>query len=169
MSKRYSAFYIKGLENVPRPGKTYVIVKKNGLSLLKQDIHWASVKDFKIDYEISNQQGGTGAAIVGGMIAGEAGAIVGGMRTTKKVEPNVTLTYVSNSGDRTLVFIVDKAEEVEKSYRKYAAKAQAQAAIPAIPTKPKEPLGKRILKIYFALYIIPFKYIKKHLNKDPKA
>lgn len=169
MSKNLAAFYIEGLPGIRRPGKTRLFVTRKGLKILKQQVRWADVQDLKIDYAIVNGQGGVGGAIVGGLIAGEAGAMIGGLSSQKKAEPTITMNYAVNGGSHTLKVIVDKAEEVEKAFNKYApgakAKVQARVSAQAI-AKPKEPLGKRLLKIYFALYIIPYKAIKKALAKN---
>lgn len=171
MSKNYTAFYIEGLPGIRRPGKTRLFVTRKGLKILKQQIHWANVHDLKIDYAIVNGQGGIGGAIAGGLIAGDAGAIIGGMSSRKKAEPTITMNYSVNGENQTLRLIVDKAEEVEKAFNKYSpgAKAKVQAQVAAQATaKPKEPLSKRLFRIYFALYIIPYKALRKYLAEKKR-
>lgn len=168
MATAYPIFYIEGLPRQQRPGTTSLWTKKTGIKLYKQFIAWHDIKDFKIDYKISDQQGSVAGAAAGALIAGSAGAIVGGMRSTKKVEAYVTLSYVSNNEKRNLIFISRNAENIQKKYLKQAQKT-GDSVQPNLDTNDsQDSLLKKTGKIYFSPYTYSFKAIKKISRKGKK-
>lgn len=171
MARAYPVFYVEGLLQQVRPGTTNLWTKKSGIKLHGQFIAWADLKDFKIDYKISDQQGSVAGAAAGAIIAGGAGAIVGGMRNSKKVEPYVTLSYVVGTENRNLTFISRKAEDIQKEYLKRVRKIAEypQTQLDAVNPQPsQESKLKKAGKIYFSPYTYSFKAIKKLSGKDKK-
>lgn len=161
----YPVFYLEGIPEHPKPGSTYLKASKYGIELNKRRINWSEIIDVNVEYKVSDGQGSVGGAAAGALIAGQAGAIVGGMRNSKRVESYVTINYLSNGMTHQLKFISRKADDFMKEYAHRKAKLSKQQ-----PTNPKprntEPLMKRIAKVYFAFYIIPYKAIKKALAKN---
>lgn len=161
----YPVFYLEGIPEHPKPGTTYLKAKKSGIELHNRRIGWADIEDASIEYKVRDGQGSIGGAAAGALIAGQAGAIVGGMRNSKQVESYVTIKYSPDGITHELKFISRRADDFMKEYAKRKQKmANKQPAV----AKPRntEPLMKRIAKVYFALYIIPYKAIKKALEKN---
>lgn len=171
MTRAYPVFYVKGLLQQVRPGTTNLWTKKSGIKLHGQLIAWSDIRDYKVDYKISDQQGSVAGAAAGAIIAGGAGAIVGGMRNSKKVEPYVTLSYAVGTENRSLTFISRKAEDIQKEYlrrvRKIAGHPQTQLDT-VNPQAPQDSVLKKAGKVYFSPYTYSFKAIKKLSGKDKK-
>ena len=161
----YPVFYLEGIPEHPKPGTTYLKANRSCIELHRRRISWSDIQDINIEYKVRDGQGSIGGAAAGALIAGEAGAIIGGMRNTKQVESYLAIKYLSDGTAYDLKLISRKADEFMKEYNRRKTKLANKQPITVKP-RSTEPLLKRIAKVYFALYIIPYKAIKKALNKD---
>lgn len=157
--RSYPVFYLEGLNHQLRPGTKNLYLKWGGVKLNGQFIAWKDMTDFRIEYKVSDQQGSIAGAAAGAIIAGGVGAIIGGMRNSKNVEPHVKIAYSDQGKHRNLLFICKKAEKLQKTYiRRSHLKGEALAS--REDYKQQTPLVKRAAKKYFAIYPFVYKQLK---------
>jgi hypothetical protein len=162
----YSVFYLDGLSRLIRPSKTLITLNGSGIKIHKEIISWPNVMSLVIDYKVGDQQGSIGGAIAGDLIAGQAGAIVGGMRSVKKVEPYIFITYEYENEPRELRFICSRAEALQKEYLKRKGEWEEFKKANAVPTQPKQQgLTSKVTRLYFLPYTKTYKFAKDKLRK----
>jgi len=146
-----------------RPSYTGMSLNKSGITIHRQRIEWPDVTSLDITYNVGEQAGSVGGALAGKFIAGDVGAIVGGMRSTKKVEPYVRITYEYDGEPYELLVISPTAEKLQKEYLKKKGEWQDFKAADSADLQPG--MLKKATNIYFAPYKATFKLGKKIINK----
>jgi len=99
---KYVVFYLSGCTELRKPGQTKITVDRKGIKLHGQFIAWENVKDAQVKYEVVNKGGSVGKAVAGGVVAGGAGAIVGGMMGGKGVDTYLHVIYIAEGQEHKL-------------------------------------------------------------------
>ena len=162
----YNVFYLDGLSRQIRPSKTGLKLDDSGIIIHKEIITWPNVTSLIIDYKVGDQQGSVGGALAGELIAGQTGAIVGGMRSSKKVEPYIFITYEYENEPSELRLICSRAEALQKEYLKRKGEWGEFKEANSIPKQPKRRgLASKATRLYFSPYTKTYKFAKGKLRK----
>lgn len=122
----FKVFYMGTDPNVPKPGDVYLQIQGDGLKVKRylKTALFVSTKQMvrtKVDYSVGSAGLSASGALVGGMLAGEVGALAGAAsgRGRKTVDSFVTLVYKDGSGkEQKLTFNSKMAEKIQKKLNK---------------------------------------------------
>jgi hypothetical protein len=88
------------------------------------------------------------------------------MRSVKKVEPYIFITYEYENEPRELRFICSRAEALQKEYLKRKGEWEEFKKANAVPTQPKQQgLTSKVTRLYFLPYTKTYKFAKDKLRK----